>query len=284
MSFHQFNLLPTELRLTIWQLALPSPRLVVVTASVLLSHKEIPNITLGPPDLSLPPYLTIHLEEVYAKRDPLPPMFHACKEARNFVLAHHARFSAEENRPGNRERMTEKHPSGSRNDQGIEFWRITYDGNRPFILLDLRRDVLFLRPPVSWTDNLACPPLETLMRWIGWDIKDNLRSLFIPASTWFAADTAEIWIRLMEFKRLEELYVFMDTIPVGDTFPTGEEGLENEIHIERIRMGLAAWAKKYPRWKSPLITTVRHAQLISIFKRQGINNNFEDDVTSILYL
>lgn len=81
----------------------------------------------------------------------------------------------------------------------------------------------------------------------------------------------------MEFKRLEELYVYIDIISLGDLFATGE-GHDNETYIEvGIRMSLVAWAKKKTSSvEEPAGHNGEGGTVISVLKRQGV------DVRSIL--
>lgn len=66
--FHLFPLLPTELRLKIWQLVLCTPRAVTITVQKAPFHRRTPEIP--------------RIVKSFSSDPPVPPLMHACSESR----------------------------------------------------------------------------------------------------------------------------------------------------------------------------------------------------------
>jgi hypothetical protein len=69
MEFHPFPLLPTELRLKIWSLALHTPRAITIACRKSPMHRRTPELPR-----------TI---EAFSSTTPVAPLLHTCRESRN---------------------------------------------------------------------------------------------------------------------------------------------------------------------------------------------------------
>lgn len=250
MPFPQFSRLPKELQLKIWGFMLPPPRVVDVVASHIYDRLEekltTSSCTTDPKSTS---WVETHIESVFAKPMTLPSLFHTCRDSRELMLQHYMPLECELR--GQRETELESLPPEVRDD-GLEvvFRRTVFKGDRPFTLLDPRRDILYVdnpgRNPYSLPDRPEEPSMSILLRWLSSDIKENVRRIVMKVSMWREAIGTKTWELLVQFKRLEELYVTLHT----EVFPV--LGIE-----EQVRRDLNDLSRDYPQWKTPVARLVR---------------------------
>jgi hypothetical protein len=276
MSFPHFSRLPTELQLKIWRYMLPSPRVVdvfAITTDEKLEERLPPNsCTADPASTS---WVQTFIECVYATPHSLPPLFHLCRAARRLVMQHYNPINAEMGVQGERE-LESLAPEVRGPGLEIVFSKSALKENQPYTLVNPSMDILYLNDAewMNGTEPSRVSSLDTVVRWLGGDIKRNLRHLAIPYHIWNRAKNAGSMRVLVEFERLDELYVdlmILDTsLVMGSAILQteeinwmGEVGERIGLLTEVIREDIENLARENPQWKRPEFRTVNRTLLMN---------------------
>ena len=265
MSFPQFNRLPKELQHKIWTFMFPAPRIVDIFAVPVqdrLEEKLIPNSCGTDPKSAS--WVQTRIERVFTENSRLPTIFQVCRDSRSVVLLHYRSLYCEPIVQDAGERELESLPPETQEDKvEVVFCRTMVKGQKPFSLLGLNRDLLFLENPISGSysllDGPGGPSLGTLMRWLSSDIKKGLRAFAMSGFSWCMAAQASGLEVLTEFEKLEELYVTaLDTnISTQLGRPWMDIGLNAGNSVDEIekdvRRGVEELSKEHPQWKIPLV-------------------------------
>lgn len=301
MSFPQFCLLPKELQLKIWAFMLPGPRIVNIFAFPVedrLEERLTPNsCTTDPLSTS---WVHTRTERVFAlaRLSRLPTVFHVCRDSRELVLRHCTPFLCEPRRRGQREREVESLPPVAREaDLEIVFSRTMLKRDRPFTLLDPRKDMIFLENPtigsylrLNGAEFLVRCTVETLMRWLSSDIKENLLYLAMSYSSWRAAiDNGTVKV-LVQLRGLEVLYVAYSrgsvSASLGSSTPQVTPSVDDDYDdeddddedywrttkcelVEEAMKTLKILSREHSQWKIPIVRIVYdRTEMKSDFERK----------------
>lgn len=278
MSFPRFSRLSTELQLKIWRHMLPSPRVVDVFAITIdekLEERLPPNpCTADPVSTS---WVQTFIECLYATPHSLPPLFHLCRAARMLVMENYNPINVETGVQGERE-LESLAPEARGPGLEIVFSQSALKENQPFVLLNTRMDILYLNyaERKNGTGPSRVSSLDTLVRWLGGDIKRNLRHLTIPYGIWNRAKKAGSLRALVEFERLDELcvdFMILDTSPVlhyaiieAEEIIWMEEEERIGLLTEVIQKDIENLARENPQWKRPEFRAVNRKLLMNEFE------------------
>lgn len=283
MTFPQFSRLPKELQLKIWAYMFPAPRIVDVFAVPVqdrLEEKLTPNTCATDPKSTS--WVQTRIERVFSATSKLPTIFHVCRDARSVVLLHYQPLHCEPTAQDTRERELASLPPETHED-GVEvvFCRTMVKGHKPFSLLGLRRDLLFLENPISGSYSLLDGPggssLGTLMRWLNSDIKKGLRAFAMSGFSWYMAAQTRTLELLMQFERLEELYVTaLETnisMQLGRPWMgVGLNRVESTMDdlLEEVKRDVDELSREHPQWKIPIVSVLYDKSAVMIdFNSKG---------------
>ena len=151
----------------------------------------------------------------------------------------------------------------------------TGEDQRPYALLDPRRDMVLLQDPARMRDRMGgfvISSLEILLRWLGKDLVRCLRRLAIPYFTWRKMKRRGTLRLLMEFGALEELYVSFLGRSAGRTWcdvavaqgGSEAEGLWSHIREveEEVRAEIEGLKRECGEWTAPMVRVVKHRGML----------------------
>ena len=269
-----FRKLPTELQALIWNFSLHERRIVDIFAFSINEtlQERAPGAGCSGDALSAS-WVQTYIERVYAATQPLSPVFHVCRESRALVIQRYVQLNADTELLGERE-LENLPPRIQSDDLEIVHCRATARGDKPFALLDPRKDILFLQDPHQMMNSLGGPLISSLaimMRWMSKEIIEHLRSIAIPYFTWRKTRKVESLELLMGFKGLEELYVSFlggQSIVQAHTWLDEVNGVDElGVHFKEVEMEVLAdvenLARQFPNWRRPMVRVVKHRSVLA---------------------
>ena len=171
----------------------------------------------------------------------------------------------------------------------VVFCRMMVEGHQLFSLLGLRRDLLFLENPISGSYSLLDGPggssLGTLMRWLSGDIKKSLCAFAMSGFLWRMADQTRTLELLMQFERLEELYV--TALDISISTQLGQSWLDVGLNRaqstmaeigEEVKRSIDELSRQHPQWKTLIVRVLynKSAVMVDLIVRVGLSDMIND--------
>jgi len=252
----QFKKLPLEIRLKIYQFAIPA-RLVTILAYQCM-------ITGGDTEFGA------IIERLFTNPTPIAPLLHVNSETRSFVLAKNFR-NIESNRATDfdirrmflRRYIDDVERYGRRSPPVFyNIRRAVPVESRRYALVDTENYIFFLGDPeisgLGPGPDLILSTIDAMARWMDRYCLDHIKRLAMPYYTWANALKDLSVYRLTEFKALDELFIIFaccEVKPLMDYL----HGMPNYVNPVSENVGpqvmddFEALSTGFPGWKKPTI-------------------------------